>query len=111
MWAVVYNSHIMAKTVICAGCIAVLVTACASGPNRSTREQPIECGAPGETLQYEARFTPGTSKNRVDMLMVTFRGSKPSSSDAETVLRRCLQATTTAVRIDYENNGQYVVQR
>jgi hypothetical protein len=74
----------------------------ASGPSRPAGEWPIECGG---ASQYEAKFSPGgTSGNRgkADFLYVTFKGSRPSSAEAEPILRRCLQAATTAVRIDYE---------
>ncbi len=90
---------------ISAGCFTavVLLASCAGGgPSRPTSERRIECAAPGEALQYEATFDPGTASNPVDTLMVTFRAKKPTSSEAEDVLRRCLQETTTAVRIDYE---------
>jgi hypothetical protein len=86
------------------GCAAVaLLNSCKSaGPERPTRERRIECEAPGETLQYEAAFHPGKASNPVDTVTVTFRAKKPTSTEAEGVLRRCLQQATTVVRIDYE---------
>ena len=72
-------------------------------PSRPTSKRRVECAAPsGETLTYEAEFIPGRASSPVDSLTVTFRGTKPTSSFAETVLRRCLQAAPTTVRIDYE---------
>ena len=75
----------------------------ASGPERPTRARAIDCPLQSAgNLKYEAEFTPGSAKNPVDMLTVTFRGRKPSSADAEGVLRNCISAAKTAVRIDYE---------
>jgi hypothetical protein len=79
----------------------VLLACCAIGPSRPTGAHPIECAAAGETLQYSAVFTPGSSSNPVDTLIVTFRAQKPTSTEAEGVLRRCLLRASTAVRIDY----------
>jgi hypothetical protein len=67
-----------------------------------TGERRIECAVQGETLKYEAVFAPGSVKNPVDSVAVTFRMRKPSSSDAETIVRRCLKAATTSVLVDYE---------
>jgi hypothetical protein len=42
---------------------------------------------PSGSLKYEAEFRPGTTKDPVDALTVTFRDRKPISGDAEAVLR------------------------
>jgi hypothetical protein len=75
-----------------------------TGPPRPSRAQKIDCStdAAGSGLRYSAEFSPGTSKNPVDMLMVTFVGSKPTSGQAEGVVRVCIAAAKTSVRIDYE---------
>jgi hypothetical protein len=51
-----------------------LAEAASSGPPRPKSERRIECSTPGEALRYEAMFTPGTTSNPVDTLMVTRLG-------------------------------------
>jgi hypothetical protein len=95
-----------ATRVIAASVAAAVLASCTAsssspGLERPTRDHPIKCEAPETGLRYFATFTPGRSGNRVDMLMVTF-DKRPTSTDVERVLRRCLQIAATSVRIDYQ---------
>jgi hypothetical protein len=94
-----------------AGAAVVLLASCADSDrpashrrtsNRPTSDRVVSCTEPGETLKYEAIFSPGTARHPVDTLAVNFRAPKPTSDDAERALRRCLQRATATVRFDYE---------
>jgi hypothetical protein len=73
-----------------------------NGPKRPTGETRIECTDAAGDTQYEAMFSPGTAAIPADEVIVTFRARRPTSTEAEAVLRRCLDAAVRTVRIDYE---------
>ena len=82
--------------------VATLLASCGtsapSGPPRPTSERTIECAGSGS---YTAEFIPGAASNPVDNWQVTFT-KKPTSTEAEAALRRCIDAASRTVRIDYE---------
>ena len=72
-----------------------------SGPPRPTSKTIVPCSVSGRG-QVQAEFLPGSPKNPVDSLQVTFHDDMPSSDIADVALRSCIEAMRTAVRVDYE---------
>ena len=66
---------------------------------RPTGAQTIECGREGS---YVAEFIPGSAANPVDSVQVVFSRTLPTSNEAETALRRCIEVASKTIRIDYD---------
>jgi hypothetical protein len=69
-----------------------------AGPRRPTSALTFTCAGSGSDT---AEFIPGDSKHPVDNLQVTFT-QRPTPTEAEAVLRQCIDAASTSIRIDYE---------
>jgi len=49
-----------------------------------------------------ARFTPGTSEYTRDAIAVAFNGRRPTSTEAEAALRKCVDSVADHLRVVYE---------
>lgn len=90
------NSFLL--SLLAAALLASCGTSAPTGPPRPTSARAIECAAAGS---YTAEFIPGTASNPVDNLQVTFT-KKPTPAEADEALRRCIDAASKTVRIDYD---------
>lgn len=87
--------------------LLMFLAACSSapaappGPARPTTKTPIACSVSSGGPAFTAVFIPGNRSTKVDSLQVVFL-ARPTSAQAETALRACVESMRSAVRVDYE---------
>jgi len=55
-----------------------------------------------DSRDVSARFTPGTAEYTRDAIALTFSGRRPTASEAETALRKCVNSVADHLRVVYE---------
>jgi hypothetical protein len=77
----------------------ILITALAMGDARSI---VVVCSEPTVPMRSQAEYLPGVPGKTPPALWVTFNKTRPSSQQAEAVLRACILALTKTIRVDEE---------